>query len=248
MFIIDQVAALESAFLRKAIAVTGSPGLSIILLAVLLQLLLYRALRAQHRASRDLERLKPQLDALKKRYAKDQKGLQAANVQLFRINKIQPLAGCLPILITLPALFGLWRAIGQTRAWRKATFLWIHPGPLNDSYPDFCAATLGQFDLPLLLVCAAFGWLALRGTRPSRRFDGMSLYLFALLSTWPAALVLFWGVFNGLDNLIRSRVFQETVPEIVVPLPPADPEAVAAEVGSWDRQRFSNQETPPAES
>ncbi|MBR0347658.1 MAG: membrane protein insertase YidC, partial [Rudaea sp.] len=86
---------------------TGNWGVAIILLVLLIKLLLYKPSEAQYRSMAKMKQFQPRLEALKERYGDDKQKLNTAMMELYKKEKINPLGGCLPILIQMPIFFAL---------------------------------------------------------------------------------------------------------------------------------------------
>ncbi len=86
----------------------GNWGLAIILLVLLIKLALYKPSEAQYRSMAKMKQFQPRLEALKERYGDDKQKLNAATMELYQKEKINPLGGCLPILIQMPIFFALF--------------------------------------------------------------------------------------------------------------------------------------------
>lgn len=100
----------------KPLAVLGVPGalgFSIILLTAFIRLLLYPLNLKQLRSAKDMQKLKPQIDKLVKKHKKNKKKLQEEQLKLYQKHGINPAAGCLPTLLQMPILIGLYRVLLQ---------------------------------------------------------------------------------------------------------------------------------------
>lgn len=217
--------------------VTGNYGFSLILFACLIKLFLWTTHRAQYRSMKDMQRLQPEMERLKKLHADDPQKQQAAMMELYKSHNVNPLGGCGPMLLQMPILFAIWRAImGEPELFSSAYFLWIHPGPVQSMFPDLFASSLADRDLPLMLFYLLTMYLS-QSLNPSPSADAsqkmigtyMTLIFGYMIwsSKWPCALVLYWSVFQFLCMLQQGWVNREKTPPITpVVAKPAD--AVAA--------------------
>ena len=131
----------------------GNWGVAIILLVLLIKLALYKPSEAQYRSMAKMKQFQPRLEALKERYGDDKQKLNAAMMELYQKEKINPLGGCLPILIQMPIFFALLWVLQESVELRQAPFFgWIQ----NLSAPD------PFFILPILNGAAmmATQWLS----------------------------------------------------------------------------------------
>ena len=122
-------------------------GLAIILLTIVVRGVMHPLSRKQARGMRNLQKLKPQLDELKKRYKGDRQGLGRAQMELYKQHGYNPMSGCLPMLLQMPIFICLWRALSVDPALRQAGLV----PPITDlSRPDVLLP-LG-FGIPLILT------------------------------------------------------------------------------------------------
>ena len=114
-------------------ALVGNWGLAIILLVLLIKLALFKLSEAQFRSMAKMKRLQPRLEALKERYGDDKQKYNAAMMELYQKEKINPLGGCLPMLVQIPVFFALYWVLLESVELRQAPFFgWIQ----NLSAPD----------------------------------------------------------------------------------------------------------------
>ncbi|HKV65223.1 MAG TPA: membrane protein insertase YidC, partial [Rhodanobacteraceae bacterium] len=132
------------AFLRK---LTGAWGLAIIVLVLLIQAATWKLTEAQYKAGARMRKLQPRLKALKERFGDDKQKYQQAMMELYKKEKINPMAGCLPALITFPIFFALYYVLIFSVELRHAPFLWI---------PDLSAAD-PLFILPVVYALTMLG-------------------------------------------------------------------------------------------
>lgn len=146
-----------------------------------------------------LRKLQPRLEALKERYGDDRQKLNQAMLELYRKEKINPLGGCLPILIQIPVFIALYWVLLESVELRQAPFFgWIRDLSAKDPY----------YVLPVLNGIAM--WLTQR-LSPSPGMDPLQQrvmqtlpILFAVLfAFFPSGLVLYWTV-NGVLGLAQQ--------------------------------------------
>ncbi|MGH8173724.1 MAG: membrane protein insertase YidC, partial [Rhodanobacteraceae bacterium] len=185
---------------------TGNWGFSIILLVVLIKAVFFKLSEAQYRSMARMRKMQPRVEALKERYGDDRQKMNQAMLELYQKEKINPLGGCLPMLVQIAVLFALYWVLLESVELRQAPFiLWIQ----NLSAPD------PYFVLPVLngLAMIATQWLT-----PSAGMDPMQAKMMkimpvafsVLFAFFPAGLVLYWTV-NGLLSLLQQWIITKRI-------------------------------------
>lgn len=218
---IDSVAGLMITLLRGIESVTGSYGLAIVVFAVIIKLLLYVPTKQQYQAMKDMQKIQPEIQRLQELYKDDQQTLQQKQMELMREHNVNPLAGCLPMLIQMPILFAIWRAIMMDqRLFENAYFMWIYPGPLQNLFPDLLASSLAGRDLPMILFYGLTMYLSQRLTTTNQNTQAagqqkqMAIIMTVMFSwmmwayNWPCALILYWSVFSLLTIIQQSIIMR----------------------------------------
>lgn len=100
-------------------------GLCIIAFGVLIFLALYPLTFKSLKSMREMQKLQPQIEALKKQYQKDPQRLNKEIMELYRIHKVNPFGGCLPLLLQIPVFFALYQALLRSADLKGSNFLWI---------------------------------------------------------------------------------------------------------------------------
>ena len=105
----------------------GNWGIAIIMLTVLVRMLMFPLSRKQAISAVKMQALKPELDALREKYKNDKEKLSRAQMELWRKHGVNPLGGCLPLLVQMPIFIGLWQGLSSSVELRHAKFfLWIN--------------------------------------------------------------------------------------------------------------------------
>jgi YidC/Oxa1 family membrane protein insertase len=181
-------------------AVTGNWGVAIILVVLLINLLLYKLNAAQYRSAAKMRKLKPRMDALKERYGDDKQKLQQATMEMYKKEKVNPIAGCLPLLVQIPVFFALYTVLRESVELRQAPFIgWIHDLSAADPY----------FVLPL--IYAGVMLLSQRLMPMTASMDGtqakimkwMPIIYPVFFAFFPSGLVLYYVV-NGLCRVAQQ--------------------------------------------
>lgn len=210
---------------------TGSFGLSLVFFAVIIKIALWPLTNMQYKGMKKMQALQPEIDRLKKQHGKDQMAFAQAQQNLMNERGVNPLSSCLPTLAQMPILISIWHAIiGKPALFANSYFLWIRPGPLQASYPEFFASSLADRDSLLILIYGAT-MLIQQQLNPSsgasakqQKIMGLAMsVLFTLMMwwyAWPCAMIIYWVVFNFL-TIIQQGIIQRSSAEEDVQAPTA---------------------------
>ncbi|MBI2089263.1 MAG: membrane protein insertase YidC [Deltaproteobacteria bacterium] len=182
---------------------TGSYGIDIILLTILIKILLAPLTHKSFVSMKQMQKLQPQMERLKERFKDDREKLNKETMELYRRNKVNPLGGCLPMLVQFPVFIGLYNALLTPIELRHASFLWIKDlsRPDWESLPFTLGGwTLGIPVLTLLMGASMFlqQWMTPSAGDPNqRRMMLMMPVIFTVMFvTFPAGLTIYWLVNN----------------------------------------------------
>jgi len=167
--------------------VTGNWGVAIILVTLLLKLIFYPLSEASGRSMAKMKTLQPRIKNLQETYADDREKLGRAMMDLYKREKINPVAGCLPIIIQIPVFIAFYWVLLESAEMRQAPFaLWIHDLSARDPL----------YILPLIMAAAMFAQYKLNPAPPdpvqAKVFMFMPLVMSATFAFFPAGLVLYW--------------------------------------------------------
>ncbi len=174
-------------------------GWAIIAIVVLLKLLLYPLSAKQYQSMAKMRAVQPRIEALKERYGDDKQQFQIAMMELYKKEKINPIGGCLPMLIPIPIFLGLYWVLLETVELRHAPWVgWIQNLTAADPY----------FILPALNLIVMYLTQKLTpmpGMDPLQKkmMQFMPLVFGVMMAFFPAGLVLYW-VTNGLLGLAQQ--------------------------------------------
>ncbi|WP_426661854.1 membrane protein insertase YidC [Rhodanobacter aciditrophus] len=177
-------------------AIVKNWGLAIILLVLAIKGVTWKLTAIQYRSSAKMRKLMPRVQALKERYGDDKVKLQQAQMELYKKEKVNPMAGCFPVLITLPVFYGLFYVLEYSLELRHAPFLWMPDLSAPDPY----------YILPVIYALVMLGtqWLnpAAAGMDPAqaKMMKVMPLLFTVMFAFFPAGLCLYYAV-NGLVGL-----------------------------------------------
>ncbi|MDX2144913.1 MAG: membrane protein insertase YidC [Rhodospirillaceae bacterium] len=193
----------------------GNFGLAILGLTVLLRLLMFPLANKQFAAMSKLKKLQPEMQKLQQRHADDRVKLNQEMMDLYKREKANPLAGCLPILIQIPIFFALYKVLFVTIEMRHAPFYgWIHDLSAPDPTSLFNLFGLLPFGVPSFLMIGA--WPVIMGITmylqqklnpqpadpiQAKVFMVLPFMFTFLLASFPAGLVIYWAWSNVLGIL-----------------------------------------------
>jgi YidC/Oxa1 family membrane protein insertase len=182
---------------------TGSYGLDIILLTVFLKLLLAPLTHKSFVSMKQMQKLQPQMERIKEKFKDDREKLNKEIMEMYRRNGVNPLGGCLPMLVQLPVFIGLYSALSTPIELRHAPFLWIK----DLSRPDWQSLpfTIGDWHLGFPVLTLLMGasmfvqqWMTpMAGDPNQRRIMLLMPVVFTFLFvSFPAGLTVYWLVNN----------------------------------------------------
>jgi len=192
--------------LEQVHSVIGNWGWAIILVTFLIKLTFYKLTAASGRSMAKMRNLSPRIKAIQERYKDDREQLGRQMMELYKREKINPLAGCLPILIQIPFFLAFYWVLLESVEMRQAPFLgWIMDLSSKDPY----------FILPILMGAAMFGQFKLQpmpSTDPlqAKIFAFMPVIMAGTMAWFPAGLVLYW-----LTNTLLSIAQQYRINKLV---------------------------------
>ena len=187
--------------LSKVHSFVNNWGLSIILVTLLIKLAFYKLTQASGRSMAKMRKLQPRMKALQERFKDDRQALSQAMMELYKREKVNPAAGCLPILIQMPFFFAFYWVLIESVEIRQAPFmLWITDLSSRDPF----------FVLPLLMGAAMLMQTRLNPAPPdpvqAKVMQIMPVAFTALFAFFPAGLVLYWLTNTALSILQQWRI------------------------------------------
>lgn len=125
---------------------THNYGIAIIIITVIIKLLFFPLTHKSYKSMKDMQKLQPKMAELKEKYKDDRDGMNRAMMELYKTHKVNPLGGCLPMVIQIPVFFALYKALMYSIELRHAPFmLWITDLSARDPYyvtPIIMGATM----------------------------------------------------------------------------------------------------------
>jgi YidC/Oxa1 family membrane protein insertase len=179
----------------------GNWGVAIILLTVIIKLIFYPLSAASYKSMAKMRVLAPKLQSLKETYGDDRQRMQQAMMELYKTEKINPLGGCLPILVQIPVFIALYWVLMASVELRNAPFiLWIDDLSAKDPF----------YVLPILMGLSMIvqSWLSPTPPDPvqAKIMKIMPVVFSVFFFFFPAGLVLYWLVNNILSILQQWRI------------------------------------------
>jgi YidC/Oxa1 family membrane protein insertase len=185
----------------------GNFGLAILFLTVILKLIFFPLANKSYRSMARMKELQPKITALRERYSDDKLKMNQEVMELYKREKINPMAGCLPMLIQIPVFFALYKVLFVTIEMRQAPFYgWIHDLSAPDPTSLFNLFGLIPWTPPSFLMIGAWP-LIMGGTMllqqkispppadpvQARMFMLMPVIFTVMLAQFPAGLVIYWA-------------------------------------------------------
>ena len=181
-------------FLKFTHRFTGNYGLDIIILTILIKILFFPLSHISYKSMKEMQKLQPVIENLKKKYKDDKQKLNQELIAMYRRHKINPLSGCLPILIQIPVFFALYEVLLYAIELRHAPFFWwIKDLSARDPY----------YITPIIMGITMILQQKLTPTSSDptqeKLMYGMSIFFTILFASFPSGLVIYWTVNNILS-------------------------------------------------
>ncbi|MBP1885747.1 membrane protein insertase YidC [Sinorhizobium mexicanum] len=200
----------------------GNFGIAILITTIVVKLLFFPLANKQYASMANMKKVQPKMEELKKKFGDDRMGLQQAMMQLYKDEKINPLAGCWPILIQIPVFFALYKVIYITIEMRHAPFFgWIQDLSAPDPTTIVNLFGLLPFDAPsflhlgvwpLVMGVTMFLQMRMNPTPPdptqAMLFTWMPVVFTFMLASFPAGLVIYWAWNNTLSIIQQSIIMK----------------------------------------
>jgi YidC/Oxa1 family membrane protein insertase len=183
----------------------GNWGWTIIIVTILLKLAFYKLTEKSGRSMAKMRAIAPRIKNIQERYKDDREQLAKQMMELYKREKINPVAGCLPILIQIPVFLAFYWVLLESVEMRQAPFLgWIQDISSKDPY----------FILPILMGIGMFAQFKLNPAPPdpmqAKMFALMPVIMTVMMAWFPAGLILYW-----LTNTLLSIAQQWQINRVV---------------------------------
>lgn len=187
--------------------VLGNWGWSIVVLTLVVKLILFPLSAKAYKSMAKMRKLGPEMQRLKEQYGSDRQKMSQEMMKFYQKEKINPLGGCLPILIQMPVFIALYWMLLESVELRHAPFmLWIDDLSVKDPY----------FVLPILMGASMFVQQLLNPTPPDpmqAKIMKMLPVIFTFFFLWfPAGLVIYWVV-NNIVSILQQWIITRKIEE-----------------------------------
>ncbi len=182
----------------------GNWGVAIILLTLIIKLLFFKLSATSYRSMAKMRKVAPEMQRIKEKFKGDKQKQQQETMKLFQREKINPLGGCLPMLVQMPVFIALYSVLLESVELRQAPFIfWIHDLSVMDPY----------FVLPILMGAAMFFQMRLNPTPADAMQAKVMKYMplgFTVFMLWfPAGLTLYWLTNNLLSMAQQWIIYRK---------------------------------------
>lgn len=210
--------------LRMLHSVVRSWGVAIILLSIFLNILTFPLTMKSFKSMQKMQELHPQMEKLKIEHKNDPQKLNKAIMELYKKYKINPLSGCLPMLLQMPIFVALYQALMKSLELRNANFLWIKDLSSPDAVPlPFSLPLIGSSIniLPLVMVGAmvmqqkiSTKSMGSAVTEEQKQQQKMMLIIMPIMFGFifynmPSGLVLYWVINTGLTIVEQGAILKK---------------------------------------
>ena len=183
----------------------GNWGWAIIMLTMLIKLAFFQLSATSYKSMARMRKLQPRITALRERYGADKQRMNQAMMELYRQEKINPLGGCLPILVQIPVFIALYWVLLESVELRQASFIgWLDDLSLHDPY----------FVLPVLMGVTMLIQQRLNPTPPdpmqAKIMMALPFVFTFFFLFFPSGLVLYWFV-NNVLSIIQQWVITKKI-------------------------------------
>ncbi len=220
---LDYLARLLLWILIQLHAFCGSYGISIIILTLLVRLLFYPVTARANASMRRMQALQPKITALREKYKDNPQLLNTKTMELYRQEKVNPLGGCLPILLQIPVFFALYATLDGAVQLRQESFLWAKDLAAADTVAVIPLQVFNLAINPLVLMMTVLMVVQQRMTPmsvdPTQRkmMFLMPFIMLFFLYDLPSGLTLYWTVSNFF-SIIQLKLQQKAHPIPAIPV------------------------------
>ncbi len=183
--------------LNHLVALIPSYGLAIILVTLLVRGIFWPLTHKGTESMKRMQALQPEIKALKEKFRDKPQKIQQATMELYKKNKVNPMSGCLPILIQIPVFIALYNVLRSAVELRHAHFLWIHDlSEAENLFPGLLPIVSGVNFLPLIMTALSVWQTKITPSTgdpaQQRMMVFMPVIMLVFFYSMPSALVLYW--------------------------------------------------------
>lgn len=181
----------------------GNYGLSIILLTVIIKLLFWPLTHKSYASMKDMQKLQPEMQKIREKFKNDRERQNRELMELYKTHRVNPLGGCLPMVVQIPVFFALYKVLMDAIELRQAPFaFWIADLSLKDPY----------YVTPLIMGATMFIQQKLTPSTmdptQAKIFMLMPIIFTFLFLNFPSGLVLYWLV-NNLLTILQQYIIHK---------------------------------------
>ncbi len=194
--------------LAKIHGVVGNWGWAIIILTIMIKAVFYKLSETSYKSMAQMRKFQPKMQAMKERYGDDREALNKATMKLYKEEKINPLGGCLPILVQIPVFIALYWMLLESVEMRQAPFiLWIHDLSAMDPY----------YILPVIMGATMLIQQRLNPTPldpiQAKIMMALPIVFTFFFAFFPSGLVVYWVANNTLSIIQQWYITRVVVTE-----------------------------------
>jgi YidC/Oxa1 family membrane protein insertase len=215
--VINQVSKFILIVFKKAHNYIPNYGWIIVLFAVVIKIIVYPLTHKTYESAGKMQELQPKIAALKEKHKNDNQRLSQETMKLYKEEGVNPLGGCLPMVLQMPIFMALYNIFGKTIELRQAPFtLWI----TDLSVPDeVLVAGFGLHILPLLMSLSMLIQQKMTMKDPKQAFLVYAMPVFMIFIFWSmsSGLVLYWTLFNVFtifQQILVNHFKKDSIPSI----------------------------------
>jgi YidC/Oxa1 family membrane protein insertase len=184
---------------------TGNYGLAIIIITCILKLVFFPLTHKSYKSMKDMQKLQPKMTELKEKFKNDRDAMNKAVMELYKTHKVNPLGGCLPMIVQIPVFFGLYRALMYSIELRHAPFyFWITDLSAKDPY----------YVTPIIMGATMFIQQKMTPTNmdpiQAKMMLALPIVFTFMFLNFPAGLVIYWLI-NNVLTIAQQMYINKTV-------------------------------------
>ncbi len=182
-------------------------GLAIIVITVILKILFFPLTHKSYKSMKEMQKLQPKMQELKEKHKDDRDGLNRSVMELYKTHKVNPLGGCLPMVVQIPVFFGLYKALMFSIELRHAPFyFWLQDLSAKDPY----------YVTPIIMGATMFIQQKMTPTNmdpiQAKMMLALPVVFTAMFLNFPSGLVLYWLV-NNILTIAQQMYINRTLKE-----------------------------------
>lgn len=184
----------------------GGYGLSILIVTFLVRLVIFPLFLKQQKSTKAMQEIQPQINKIRDKYKGDNQKIQQKTMEVFKENGVNPMAGCMPMLIQLPVMFAFYQAIMYNQHIAHSHFLYMQLGE-PDPYKI----------VPFLAALTTYIQFIATGTGDNPQMKimiwAMPIMIFFMALSFPSALSLYW-VYGNVFTILQYVLFVKDKPQV----------------------------------